>query len=130
MLSAFEPSTAFRVPSTTKAGEFCWQRLYSRDTEASAKFYGELFDWQTLDNPANPGGLQTLSGEPIGDIRPRPSWLETDTWVYFIGVQDLPAVSPELERRCGLVIDTTEIARRPAIITREPQGALIGFIEA
>lgn len=129
VLSAFAPTEAFPVPSSTKQGEFCWQRLYSRDANQSEKFYSELLGWQIHQEFPDTNVLQNQSGEPVGDIQPRPSWLQTDSWVHFLGVNDLSKVSLTLEHGAGSLIEATRIGERSALVAKEPQGAIIGFIE-
>ena len=126
VLSAFQPADAFIIPSAVGTGDFVWQRLYAADAEKSELFYRELFNWNSSRKEPI---LRTESGEAVGDIGGKPSWIQVDTWVYFLRVKDLAHTISLLEKHPGEIIETTEIQGQPAVVVKDSQGAVVGFTE-
>ena len=45
--------------SKYEPGQFSWIDLNAHDATAARRFYGELFGWETVDNPTDQGGVYT-----------------------------------------------------------------------
>lgn len=129
VLAAYEPSDAFSLPSTTGESEILRQRLYSADSKKSIDFYKSLFDWQEKDGEQESVILKNRSGITIGDLAPKASWIESDTWVFFIGVPDVLTTVAAIEGNEGLILERTTIENHQAIIAKDSQGGVIGFVE-
>ena len=79
------------VPAT---GTPCWTDLWTSDTEASRRFYGELFGWEAQEASEEFGGYFMFhrDGQPVagamgvmGDMTP------TDTWKIYFSTTDITA---------------------------------------
>ncbi len=127
VLAAYELSDSFNIPSSSSLDEFVWRRLYSVDNERSYQFYNALFGWKQSGEFANE--LIDESGALIADMAGPPSWLESDTWVYFLGIEDLAATVSTIEKYGGSVIEDTKVHNRRAIVSKDSQGAVIGFVQ-
>jgi len=127
VLAAFELSESFSIPPSSNHSEFVWQRLFSADNEASLEFYNSLFGWKQ--SSELPRALLDQSGVSIGDMVGAPTWLDMDTWVYFLGVENLTATISTIEQNGGSVIENTEVQNQKAIVSKDSQGAVIGFVQ-
>lgn len=56
----WQPGRLEGLGVTDKAGSLCWIELYTTDSAASKRFYGELFGWETQDVELS-GGSGTYS---------------------------------------------------------------------
>lgn len=129
VLAAYEISDSFSIPSSVNENEFVWRRLFSADNQKSADFYKRLFDWQTSSTSESSTAFFDQHKNPVGDMVSGASWVDTDTWVYFVGVEDVTARISVIEDHGGGVIQEARIQGRSAIVSRDPQGAVIGFVE-
>ncbi|MEM1435020.1 MAG: VOC family protein [Pseudomonadota bacterium] len=127
VLAAYESSAAFITPSSSNPGEFVWRRLYSADHERSIRFYDAVFGWKQSDEIE--GQWVDESGALVADLAGAPSWLPSDTWVHFLGVQDLAATITSIEQYGGTVLEGAALDHRPAVVSRDPQGAVVGFVQ-
>ena len=128
VLAAYELSDSFTVPSSSRESEIVWQRLYSADHEKSIGFYKALFDWQSVEEQGAKN-ITDQSGDIVGDMGAKPSWVDVDTWVYFIGVSDVSKTAAAIKDDSGSIIERTQIQDRSAIVARDAQGGVIGFVE-
>lgn len=128
VLAAYEPADSFRLPSSTHQDEIVWQRLYSRDTEKSKVFYRALFDWQINNSEEETKVLRDSAGKTVGDLAGSPSWIESDTWVFFIAVSDVAKAASTITQNGGNIIEDTRIQDRPAVVAKDVQGSVIGFV--
>ncbi len=65
----------------------------------------------------------------VADVAGAPSWIDQDTWVYFLGVENLAKTTSVIESLGGAVIEETKIQNRGAVVSKDSQGAVIGFVE-
>jgi uncharacterized protein len=110
-------------------GALVWNELQSPDLDASASFYGALFEWDieqaegmedrylTIKNgAANNGGMRELTPPSP------PSWL-----VYF-GVQDVEQALARLEELGGSKLsDVIDIGIAKLAVVADPQGAVFAL---
>ena len=57
--------------SKYEPGQFSWIDLNAHDAAAAKRFYGELFGWETIDNPTDQGGVYTQftsSGQMVAGL--------------------------------------------------------------
>ncbi|MEM7100887.1 MAG: hypothetical protein AAF541_21695 [Pseudomonadota bacterium] len=127
VLAAYELSHAFVIPSSSKPNEFVWQRLYSGDNGKSRHFYDALFGWEFSSDGANT--FLDRAGAVVADMTGQPSWIDQDTWVYFLGVESLAETVSAMESHGGSILDTTKIQDRDAVVSRDSQGGVIGFVQ-
>ena len=130
VLAAYQPSESFVIPSSSRTGEIVWHRLYSSDPNKSDSFYGTLFDWQISDTSESFPGVYDSSGLKIADIGEKPTWVDADTWVYFIAVEDCARAKQTIVDLGGVVIANTEVLGLPAVVAKDAQGGVIGFVDA
>ena len=127
VLAAYELSDSFTVPSSSKLDEFVWRRLYSEDNDKSLRFYDALFGWKLSNDGTNT--ILDQSKSAFSDVAGAPSWIDQDTWVYFLGVESLAKTTSAIESLGGAVLEDTKIQNRDAVVSKDSQGAVIGFVQ-
>ncbi|MDP8240178.1 MAG: VOC family protein [Candidatus Hatepunaea meridiana] len=88
---------------STPIGSICHNEIFARDLAESAKFYGDLFGWNTSpqdagylswkDTAGNSGGF-TTAGAPITN----------PAATFYIKVEDIPAMLEKITRHGGVII--------------------------
>ncbi|MGI9327915.1 MAG: hypothetical protein ACR2PZ_22035, partial [Pseudomonadales bacterium] len=129
VLAAYDPSDSFTVPPSSRENEIVWQRLYSADNNASTIFYETLLGWHASEKADQTRAIHDSSGAKVGDMGAKPSWVDTDTWVYFIGVGDISTTASAIESGTGSIIETTQARGQSALVAKDSQGGVIGFVE-
>jgi hypothetical protein len=129
-------------PSCTapKTGEFSWNELITKDTTASANFYGKLFGWQSApfvrpegSNSLPPYFLFKTEASPMG-VGGMMQAMQPGTptqWLPYVVVDNVDtslARAVELGAKVVLpAIPVPQVGRIAVII--DPQGAAIGLHE-
>ncbi len=118
-----------------KHGDFCWNDLATTDTEASKKFYSELFGWQfeesdsagmvyteiSLDGQKKFGGMWKITAE-MGEVPPH--------WMSWVAVNDVNASAEKVVELGGSIcVPPNDIPNtgRFCVIT-DPTGATVSLI--
>ena len=128
VLAAYELSDSFAIPSMQNRSEFVWRRLYVQNDEQSQLFYSALFGWKFQSANDVIRVLDSSEGA-IADLLPMPNWIESDVWVYFIGVDDLSSTINRAKIREAAVLEETSIDSKAAVVTKDPFGAIVGFVQ-
>jgi predicted enzyme related to lactoylglutathione lyase len=110
-----------------------WTDLGSPDPDASARFYGSLFGWETFSpgDPEQTGGYRmfTLRGKLVAGLGPLQGEGQPPAWTTYISTDDADAVAARASGAGGTVfmgpMDVFE-AGRMAIIA-DPTGAVFGL---
>jgi len=123
-------------PTGSSAG-VVWQQLNTRDADAAATNYADLFGWSFTDKlDLGPLGQHTrfslnsggASCGLISDVEGRP---EVHThWLFFFAVESLEAAVQRVREHGGLVIGPLELPNGVRVAAcDDPQGAAFGLIE-
>ena len=114
-------------------GEFSWNELVTSDDAAAARFYTQLFGWQTADFP---GGqvkytLFQKDGKGVGGLMKRPVETLPPHWLGYVTVADVDATAKKAGEAGGQVcmppLDVPTVGR--IAILQDPQGASIGIFQ-
>jgi predicted enzyme related to lactoylglutathione lyase len=127
----WQPGDHIGAALVNAPGALVWNELQSRDLDASASFYGDLFGWSTEPMDTSQGRYLTIVNQGaynggMRDLTPPspPSWL-----VYF-GVEDLDAALVKLGELGGSALTGTidiEIAKLAVVM--DPQGAVFALYD-
>ncbi len=113
------------------AGALCWNELGSPDVDASASFYGQLFDWKT--SPMEGSELpylviQTADGHSNGGIRPPAPPGTPPSWLVYFATGDLDAALAKAAELGGRVlVGATDIGIAKIGVVQDPQGAVFAL---
>lgn len=112
-------------------GALSWNELGSPDPEGSAKFYGDLFGWETtpmegFDTPYLV--IRTAAGASNGGIRPPMPPGTPSSWLVYFATDDLEASLAKISDNGGNVLmGSTDIGIAKIAITQDPQGAVFAL---
>ncbi len=135
-LSLWQPGRHRGSALANVPGTFCWNELCSRDPEASAKFYGELFGWEVLPGDAENGYREIKVGERLnGGILPwRPEMGDfPPAWSTYFAVDDCDAAVARVRELGGAVhMGPVDIQPGRFAVVADPQGAVFNvmFVES
>ena len=120
------------VQVTGEPGSLCWSELSSRDTNASEKFYTQLFGWTAKKGSAGPFEYTEfhVQGRPGMGMMQRPADMPAyvpDHWLVYFQTADVDATT-EKAKNLGaqkVVVPPTDIPNvgRFSVIA-DPQGAV------
>jgi len=111
---------------------FCWNELLAKDVDEAAKFYCQIFGWQTVDFP---GGINyTLfqkAGRNVGGLMRRPTEDCQPQWMSYVTVKDVDLTLKKVTESGGkITMPATDI---PAVgrvaVFEDSQGASLGIIK-
>jgi predicted enzyme related to lactoylglutathione lyase len=116
----------------TTPGIFSWNELMTRDADASAKFYAELFGWtrEDMDMGGITYGMFKTGGRPVGGMIVLPPEAESMPvmWMGYVTVQNLEAsVAKAGELGAEVLKEITATPMGRFAILADPQGAVIGL---
>jgi predicted enzyme related to lactoylglutathione lyase len=116
----------------TTAGIFSWNELMTRNADASAKFYTELFGWtrEDMDMEGSTYSMFKTEGRPVGGMIVLPPGAESMPvmWMGYITVENLEAsVARAAELGAKVHKDITTIPMGRFAILADPQGAIFGL---
>lgn len=119
-----------------KDGRFCWQTLVTPDIQASAAFYGDLFDWEAVEAPQGDGQnawTMVHGGAPFAGVMTCP---EGDgaapCWGVSVSVSDVELAAAKVRGLGGeLVMGPISVGTiGKTAVTTDPNGAFISLFEA
>lgn len=136
MFTVWEPKDHIGAQISGEPGSLAWAELYTRDTQAAATFYGDLFGWHANSTRSSDGGGYTeyrLNGTPAaGMIAIREEWGPMPAhWAVYFGVADLDA-SRARARELGAseVMPPMQVEGVGRFVfLRDPQGANLAAIQ-
>jgi predicted enzyme related to lactoylglutathione lyase len=115
---------------------FVWHEVNTRQPEAAARFYAEMFGWGTTQQDM--GGFQytmfTRNGKHIGGVMPMigPEWPPEmrPHWMVYVGVDDIDAACQKAVMLGGRVcVPPTDIAVGRFAVLDDPTGATISVFQ-
>jgi uncharacterized protein len=114
-------------------GTFCWVDLGTTDVAGARNFYGELFGWEFVDQPADEGTytLCRLQGQDVVGIHEHRED-EGTGWSSSISVDDLEqATSRARELGAAVLAEPFDVpgAGRSSVL-RDPAGAVVSLWQA
>ena len=127
----------FMPYSGRATGEFCWNRLMTRDLNEAKKFYCKLFGWEL--HKANLGDLPIFvfkkADKEIGGLMETPIGLEetfAPHWMSYIAVEDINlSVAKAVELGASVILPVKSIGTSGYVsIITDPVGARIGLWQA
>lgn len=82
-----------------------WVDLGSRDTEAAAAFYGDLFGWQFVSSGPEAGGYGTfeIDGRTVAALGPLQGERAQPAWTVYFHTPDADATTKAVEQAGGSV---------------------------
>ncbi len=114
--------------------DFCHIELNTTDLEGAKKFYFELFSWDKEETPMPSGELYTVikpGKGPMGGMMKSPEPSAPPTWLVYITIDDVEAVSKKAAELGGKILlgktPVPEIGHFSVI--QDPQGAVFALWE-
>lgn len=112
-------------------GAFSWNELMTTDPAAAAKFYTELFGWETEDFPMGDMNYTVLKvdGKPVGGIMPTPDECQgmPPMWSIYLTTKDVDATAQQVTELGGQILrppmDIPDVGR--FCVLQDPTGAVI-----
>jgi predicted enzyme related to lactoylglutathione lyase len=100
-----------------KSGQPSWVDLSSSDTDASKRFYSELFGWEVAEQGPEAGGyaLFTLRGKNVAGVTPIMMEGQPTAWTTYVSVDDADAAVDKAKAAGGMVfvepMDVLDVGR-------------------
>jgi predicted enzyme related to lactoylglutathione lyase len=115
-----------------KTGQFVWREIMTPDTDASLRFYGELFGWKHEAQKMDDGNAYNMlkAGEiPVGGCMKLPMPNVPPHWIMSVSVTDVDATAAKAKAAGGQVyagpLDAGGHGRYAVI--GDPQGAVFSL---
>lgn len=117
---------------TYRNGQFVWREIMSTDTDASLRFYGEVFGW-THETTTMPDGtvynMLKANGAPVGGCMKLPMPNVPAHWVMSVSVADVDATAADAKNNGGNLhvppMDAGGMGRYAMVA--DPQGAVFSI---
>lgn len=136
LFTVWEPKDHIGAQIYGEPGSLAWAELYTRDTQAAAAFYGDLFGWHANSTRSSDGGGYTeyqLNGTPAaGMIAIREEWGPMPAhWAVYFGVADLDASRARAgELGASEIMPPMQVEGVGRFVfLRDPQGAILAAIQ-
>ena len=118
-------------------GDFSWCELMTKDVDAAKKYYADLLGWTLAEAPMGEAWTYTIfkaGDQSVGGMMPMVKDLPPGVpphWTAYITVTDVDAVAKKAQEMGGtLLVPPTDIPKTGRFfVLRDPQGAVIGFIQ-
>jgi predicted enzyme related to lactoylglutathione lyase len=131
VLSVWQPNENIGAELVNVPGALTWNDLISPDMEASAAFYGDLFDWQIEEVPGSDGQYWSIAndGRRNAGMMPMPTGSHP-AWNLYFGVEDVDAtVARAGELGGGVVMGPMDIPNGTRFaVLRDPQNAVFSVL--
>lgn len=112
-------------------GRFVWHELFTKDIEASTKFYGKISGWTIKPQPMGEmtynmvmageqpvAGLMDINNLPMKDVPPH--------WLGYVSVPDVKEAAAGAKSGGGKVlVEPTDIGIGTFAVIQDPQGAVV-----
>ena len=126
----WEPKSHIGASLVNAPGALSWNELASRDMDASASFYRELFGWtvepmEGMDPPYMV--IKTADGKSNGGIRgavdPEPTY-----WLVYFGAEDVAGRAAQAGELGGnQIVGPMDIGAGKIAVLQDPQGAVFAL---
>lgn len=120
--------------SSYTPGTPCWVALEGTpDIEASARFYADLFGWETpeLPNSAEMGGYRRAkkNGKDVAGVSPQQQEGQPTVWATYVSVTDAEATAASVGENGGTVLfEPMDVAGLGHMaVLADPTGAVFGI---
>jgi uncharacterized protein len=130
----WQPNQHIGAHLVNAPGALSWNELGSPDIDASASFYGQLFDWKTA--PMEGSGeipylvIQTADGHSNGGIRPPMPPGTPPFWLVYFATADIEQSLAKVSDLGGNVLaPTTDIGIAKIAVVQDPQGAVFALYD-
>ena len=116
-------------------GAVCWFELMTRDTEAAAKFYRDVFGWEMAldETTATEYATFRLGGQDIVGMLPMPEMMPDEApahWSVYFTVSDCAATQKMAVELGGEVaVPVTDISIGRFAVLEDPSGAVFEIME-
>jgi uncharacterized protein len=127
----WEPKAHIGAHIVNRPGALSWNELATRDMDASAGFYAELFGWTS--EPMEGGGMPYLviknrSGHANGGIRPVMPPDAPPHWLVYFGSADAGSDLAKVSELGGTtLVEPTSIGPGTIAVAQDPQGAVFAL---
>jgi uncharacterized protein len=112
-------------------GALAWNELGSPDPDGSAKFYGDLFGWETTPMEGSEMPylvIRTAAGTSNGGIRPPAPPGTPPFWLVYFGTDDIDATLANVSEHGGnVLVEVTDIGVGKIAVAQDPQGAVFAL---
>ena len=112
-------------------GALAWNELGSPDPDGSAKFYGDLFGWETTPMEGSEMPylvIRTAAGTSNGGIRPPAPPGTPPFWLVYFGTDDIDATLANVSEHSGnVLVGVTDIGVGKIAVAQDPQGAVFAL---
>ena len=127
----WEPKQHIGAGLVNAHGAVSWNELGSPDPEGSAKFYGDLFGWETspMEGSETPYlVIRTAAGTTNGGIRPPAPPGTPPFWLVYFATDDIDATVAKVSELGGSVlVGSTDIGFAKIAVAQDPQGAVFAL---
>lgn len=129
-----QPDAKSDVFDDARAQHVRWNELQTREPQAAAALYGEVFGWEQKETmPMGEMGTYRFlhrGDAMIGAIMPHLPAAPRTGWTFYLGVDDIDRAARAVTDRGGRHLD--EITEIPggefALQCMDPQGAIVGLV--
>ena len=126
MTTTATTTTDLQIP----VGAPCWMDLVSSDTEASIRFYTELFGWNVRKAPTDFGDYSYFEreGRDVGGVMAKQAdWDMPDGWSIYLRTDDVAATAAAVREHGGTVLmEPMHVAPNGSLlIVRDAGGAVV-----
>jgi uncharacterized protein len=127
----WEPKQHIGAGLVNAHGALAWNELGSPDPDGSAKFYGDLFGWETspMEGFETPYlVIRTAAGTTNGGIRPPAPPGTPPFWLVYFATDDLDATLAKVSQLGGkALVGATDIGIAKIAVVQDPQGAVFAL---
>jgi len=124
------------VDVLAEPGEWIWSSLITRDPDAGAAFYQDLFNYEIFELPANPGKEHLImasenyaraSANSLPSAEPN----RHSHWLNYVRVVDAVAMAAKVKELGGHVLVEPRVDRHggKVAVVSDPSGAPFGLLE-
>jgi predicted enzyme related to lactoylglutathione lyase len=125
-----DPSAIYGVP-----GALAWNDLSTRDPEAAAAFFADLFGWaiQPVEGDSMPYWMISVDGTGQGGIMPMPEMVPEEVpayWLVYFGSEDTAAAAERTVALGGsIVVGPVQMPGMTWAVVTDPEGATFGLLQ-
>jgi predicted enzyme related to lactoylglutathione lyase len=127
----WEPKSHIGAALVNRHGALSWNELATRDLEAAARFYSELFEWKVQPFEAMQMPYMTIQnsdGHGNGGIRPVAPPDAPPHWLVYFGADDIDATMGSARELGGqTLMEPFDIGIGKVAALQDPQGAVFAL---
>jgi predicted enzyme related to lactoylglutathione lyase len=127
----WEPKDHIGAELVNAHGAMSWNELGSPDPDGSAKFYGDLFGWETSQMEGSEMPylvIRTAAGNSNGGIRPPAPPGTPPSWLVYFATDDIDGTLAKVSDQGGnVLVGSTDIGVAKIAVAQDPQGAVFAL---